>query len=258
MMRGLTSKRRAVARLAVVFLALAVLGGMGAVAGQAAAPFTISIDKPVPFDGLTASLSGVADSPSNTVHHIDVDWGDGNTEEIALDGSGPWTWGPVEHTYADDATYTIVVTLIHAQETGNDKSEATDSTEVTPPCVVDCPTDGNVDGNVDGSTDGQTDGQTDGNVDGSTDGSADGSTDTPPADDTQVLGTTTKKKPLAHTASETTAAAWIAAVMILAGATIRFCAVAPQGDAIRAFEADTDELVGKSLDLVTRSVRTRR
>jgi hypothetical protein len=242
---------RAVARMGVVVLALVALGSLSAIAGHAATPFTLSIDKPVPFDGLTATLTGVADSPSNTVHHIDIDWGDGNTEQLALDGSGPWTWGPVEHTYATGDTYTITATLIHAQESGNDKSEATDSTDVTPPCVVDCPTDGTVDGNVDGSTDGSTDGQTDGNVDGTTDGSTDGT-----SDGTQVLGVSHKKKPLARTASETTAAAWVGIMMLLVGGTIRFCTVSPR--AAVAAEPAGDELVRKSLDLVMRSVRARR
>ena len=249
-------RNRHMARVAIVVVALAALSGLSAVAAFAN-PFTISIDKPITIVGQQVTMTGVADSPSNAGHHIDVDWGDGSTDTISLaDGSGPWTWGPISHTYTTVGSYLITVTLVHQNEQGNDKSTATDSSLVDVGCQVNCGTDGSVDGATDGTTDGQvdgtTDGTTDGSVDGTTDGSTDGGTVNPPAPKPVVKGRVFHRKPLAHTASETTAFAWFAVIMLMIGATIRFCAVAPQADATVTKANEDDELVARTLALVSR------
>src|SRR5204862_2737782 len=91
---------------------------------------TISIDQPITVSGLQVTMSGVADSPSGSSHHIDIAWGDGSTDTIPLVGNGPWTWGPISHTYAAASSYTVTATLIHANEQGQDQSSATASAEV--------------------------------------------------------------------------------------------------------------------------------
>src|ERR1051326_6270964 len=147
---------RHMARLAIVVLAVAALSGLSAVAALAN-PFVISIDKPLTVVGTTVTMTGTADSPSNAGHHIDIDWGDGSTDTIALDGSGPWVWGPISHTYATTASYTVSATLVHQNEQGNDKSSATDSTVVdVPVCDPNCGTDGSGDGPTNGQTAGTT------------------------------------------------------------------------------------------------------
>jgi hypothetical protein len=235
------------ARLSVVMLALVAMIALGAGLAHAAPPFTVSIDEPVGVSVLTVTLSGTADSPAGGTHQIDIDWGDSNTDTIPLADNGPWTWGPIDHTYAAAGTYTITATHIHSQEEGNDTgADATDSVVVdvpgpVDPCVenpeaAECNVEGNVDGNVDGNTDGNTDGSTE---------------STPPA---EVLGKV-NKKPLAKTANETTAILWAGLIMLMFGATIRFCAVTPS-QAIMT-EGASDDLVAKSLDLVSRLVRPR-
>lgn len=234
------TRRRLSMRLGVVLVAIVAIGSLGMSNAHAAPPFTISITEPVGISDLTVTLSGTADSPSHTSHHIVIDWGDTNTDEIQLgDGPGPWNWGPIDHTYAEAGAYTIVATIIHASDNGQDQGQsATDSAGVVvtepDPCVEDptlpeCqePTD-------DG-------------------GETPPPVVTPPADEPEVLGTV--KKPLAKTASAATTALWTAIIALMIGATIRFCAVEPTRAV--ASVREREDLVAKSLDLVNRMVRSR-
>jgi hypothetical protein len=99
------------ARLGIVLAAMLVIMSMGA--GQAfAAGKLISIDTPVATSGLTAYLSGTADSPVNASHHLEIGWGDSSTSVVPLPGfTGPWSWGPVAHTYAVAGRYRVVAIL---------------------------------------------------------------------------------------------------------------------------------------------------
>jgi hypothetical protein len=229
-------------RLGVVMIAVLAIGIMGAGAAHAAQPFTISITEPVGIDGFTVTMSGTADSPSHTTHHIVIDWGDETTDDIPLgDGPGPWNWGPLEHTFAA-GEYHITATIIHASDNGQDQGQsAVDSVDVvvTPPdpCVEnpeaeECQTDDDS-----GETPPPTVTPT-----------------PPPADKPEVLGET--KKPLAKTASPATAALWTAIIVLMIGATVRYCAVEPATTV--AIDSERDDLVAKTLDLVNRMVHTRK
>ena len=264
-MSGARIRNRRVARVGIVLMVLFALSSLGAAASFAAGPFTISIDQPIAVSGLQVTMSGVADSPSGSSHHIDIAWGDASTDTIPLAGSGPWTWGPISHTYAAEGSYAITATLIHANEQGQDQSSASDSSDVVlPGCGSDCPTDGNVDGTTDGTTDGSVDGTTDGTTDGSVDGTTDGSTDgstggtvvTPVTNKPEVKGRVIHRKPLAHTASETASLAWLGMIVLMIGATIRFCVATPTQPVVAT--DSSDEMVARSLDLVTRIVGSKR
>ncbi len=202
------------ARLGVVLFALAALMSLGVSFTLAAPPFTTTLNVD-DVNEFTVIVSGTANSPSNTTHHMEIDWGDGSSDvlpDFATDA--PWNWGPVSHVYGAPGDYTITATLIHANNQGNDVGMASDSSGVTipGPCEENCPSD---DGTTDDGTtdDGTTD---DGTVDGSTDG---GGTDgTVP---TEVLPQVIKKKPLATTGPETAGLTVFALVLLMAGATIR-------------------------------------
>lgn len=233
------TRRRSSAKLGVVLVAIIAIGSLGMSFAHAAPPFTISITEPVGVADLTVTLSGTADSPSHTTHHIVIDWGDGSTnDDIQLgDGPGPWNWGPIDHTYAAAGTYTITTTIIHASDSGNDQGQsATDSTvvEVTEPdpCVED-PTLPECQEPTPPPT----------------------VEPTPPADEPEVLGEVKKPKPLAKTASPATTALWAAIIVLMIGATVRFCAVEPAP--VVAAAPEREDLVAKTLDLVNRMVRTR-
>jgi len=238
-----TSKHRRVARLGVVLVAMLALGGLGMGLAHAAPPFVISIDEPVTVNGLTVTLSGTADSPSSATHHIVVDWGDTNSDDIPLAGTGPWTWGPIDHTYAAAGTYTVVATIIHASDNGNDQGQsATDSTivEIPPVCTENCEPDPCVENPQ---------------AEGCVTPTPTPKPTTPPADNPpEVLGKV-HKRPLAKTGSggEATAIAWFGAIMLMIGGTIKICTVAPQEMVVA--ETGTEDLVAKSLDLVARLVR---
>jgi hypothetical protein len=209
------------ARLGVVLFALAALMSFGVGLTLAAPPFaaTIAVDD---ITELTVTVSGTADSPSSAEHHMVIDWGDGNEAVLPnFSTDAPWSWGPVDHTYAEEGTYTITATLIHSSENGNDRGTAAASEEVTipGPCTEDCPTD-------DGTTD---DGTTD-------DGTTDGTVQTPP--ETQVQGKTVTKKPivksLAKTGPETTGMTVLGLMLVMAGATIRLLTTREDEAAIAA------------------------
>jgi hypothetical protein len=233
-------------RLGVVLVALIAIGIFGMGAAHADPPFTISITEPAGVNNLTVTLSGTADSPSHADHHIVIDWGDSSTDDtIQLgNGPGPWNWGPLDHTYGGAGTYTITATIIHSNDTGNDQGQSTSDTttvEVGDPCVE----------NPEAEECQPTD---------------DGGEETPPptveptpppADDTpEVLGTVTKPKPLAKTASPAITALWTAIVVMMIGATIRYCAVEPATTI--AAGPEREDLVAKTLELVNRMVRTRK
>ena len=249
------TRRRATTRLGVVLVAMVAMASLGVGLAHAAPPFTISITEPVTIADLTVTLSGTADSPSHTTHHIVIDWGDGSADDdIQLgDGPGPWNWGPIDHTYAAAGTYTITTTIIHASDTGNDQGQsATDSTVVVieEPCPEEgCP---EPDPCVEDPTLPECQEPTD-----------DGGEETPPpvvtppADDApEVLGEVKKPKPLAKTASPATTALWAAIIVLLIGATVRYCAVEP-ATAVVVAAPQREDLVAKSLELVSRLVRTR-
>jgi hypothetical protein len=247
------TRRRLGTRLGVVLVAIVAIGSLGMSFALAAPPFTISITEPVTIADLTVTLSGTADSPSHTAHHIVIDWGDGSTnDDIQLgDGPGPWNWGPIDHTYAEAGTYTITTTIIHASDTGNDQGQsATDSTVVE---VVDpCPEEGctEPDPCVEDPTLPECQEPTD---DGGEETPPPGVETPPPADEPDVLGTV--KKPLAKTASPATTALWAAIIVLMIGATVRYCAVEPA--TVVAAAPQREDLVAKSLDLVNRMVRSR-
>lgn len=174
------------AKLGVVLFVVAALMSFGVGLTLAAPPFVISIDVPISASGLTVSLTGTADSPSQTTHHVEIVWGDGNTDVLPdFASDAPWTWGPVDHTYAAAGTYTITTTLIHATNQGNDQGTATDSSTVTVLGAEEPPAE----------------------------------TVTPPA---EVLPKVIKKKPLAKTGAETAGLTVIGIMLMMAGATIRF------------------------------------
>ena len=232
-------------QLGVVLVAMVAIASLGMSAAHAAQPFTISITEPVGIDGFDVTISGVADSPSHTTHHIVIDWGDGATVDIPLgDGPGPWNWGPLTHTFAA-GEYHITATIIHASDNGNDQGQsAVDSVDVviTPPdpCVENPQAEG-----CQTPTPTPTPTPTENPT-------------TPPADDTpQVLGEVKKPKPLAKTASPATTALWAAMIVLMIGATIRFCAVEPATEVVRA-TPEQDDLVARSLELVNRMVRSRK
>lgn len=232
-------------QLGVVLVAMVAIASLGMSAAHAAPPFTISINEPVGIDGFTVTISGTADSPSHTTHHIVIDWGDGATDDIQLgDGPGPWNWGPLDHEFAA-GEYHITATIIHASDNGNDQGQsAVDSVDVivTPPdpCVENPQAEGCESDDDGGETPPPTVTPT-----------------PPPADDTQVLGEVKKPKPLAKTASPATTALWAAMIVLMIGATIRFCAVEPATEVVYA-KPERDDLVARSLELVNRMVRSRR
>jgi hypothetical protein len=185
-----TKKSRS-ARLGVVLFSMAALMSFGVGLTLAAPPFstTIAVDD---ITDLTVTVSGDADSPSKTTHHMVIDWGDGNEDVLPnFTTDAPWGWGPVSHTYAADGSYTITATLIHANDQGNDQGSASASTQVTvvAPCTVDC-----------------------------------GGSAPPPA---EVEGNTITKKPvvkggkLAKTGPETTGMTVVGLMLLMAGATLR-------------------------------------
>ena len=185
-----SSKKSRSARLGVVLFAMAALMSFGVGLTLAAPPFTttIAVDD---ITDLTVTVSGDADSPSKTTHHMVIAWGDGNEDVLPnFSTDAPWSWGPVSHTYAADGSYTITATLIHATEQGNDQGSASASTQVTVigPCTVDC-----------GGTQ-------------------------PPA---EVEGNTITKKPvvkgskLAKTGPETAGMTVVGLMLLMAGATLR-------------------------------------
>lgn len=240
------SQHRRVASLAVVLVALFALGALGMGLAHAEPPFVISINEPVTLNDLTVTISGTADSPSSATHHIVIEWGDTNTDDIPLAGTGPWTWGPIDHTYAAAGNYTVVATIFHASDNGNDQGQsATDSTivEIPPVCTENCEPDPCVENPQDPACVVPTPTPT--------------PVVNPPAKNPpEVLGKTTTKKPLAKTASaETTALAWAGVLMLMVGATFRLCTVAPAAPI--SWETEGDDKITKSLDLVARLVRQR-
>jgi hypothetical protein len=244
-----SSTRRGVARLGVVMVAMLALGGLGMGIAHAVPPFVISINEPVTVNNLTVTLSGTADSPSSATHHIVVEWGDTNTDDIPLAATGPWTWGTIDHTYAAGGTYTITTTIIHSQDSGNDTgNSATDSTVVEiPTCTENCEVDPCVENP-----------QAEGCATPTPTPTPTPTTTPPPAAENppEVLGKTVTKKPLAKTASaETTALAWAGVLMLMVGATFRLCTVAPAAPI--KLDDGAEDLVAKSLDLVARLVRPR-
>jgi hypothetical protein len=125
------SKKSRSARLGIVLFSMAALMSFGVGLTLAAPPFstTIAVDD---ITDLTVTVSGDADSPSKTTHHMVIDWGDGNEDVLPnFSTDAPWGWGPVSHTYAADGSYTITATLIHANDQGNDQGSASASTQVT-------------------------------------------------------------------------------------------------------------------------------
>jgi hypothetical protein len=125
------SKKSRSARLGVVLFVMAALMSFGVGLTLAAPPFTttIAVDD---ITDLTVTVSGDADSPSKTTHHMVIAWGDGNEDVLPnFSTEAPWSWGPVSHTYAADGSYTITATLIHATVQGNDQGSASASTSVT-------------------------------------------------------------------------------------------------------------------------------
>lgn len=126
-----SARRVRATRISVVLFAVAALMSFGVSFTLAAQPFVVSIDEPVSVSGHTVTMTGTADSPSNADHHLVVEWGDGNTYTLPdFETDGPWTWGPLQHTYDAAGSYTITVTLIHAQDQGNDRNSATDTANV--------------------------------------------------------------------------------------------------------------------------------
>src|SRR5687768_5566499 len=108
------------ARLGVVLFALAALMSFGVGLTLAAAPFaaTIAVDD---ITELTVTVSGTADSPSSAEHHMVIDWGDGNEDVLPnFSTDAPWSWAPVDYTYAEEGTYPLTDTLIHPNENAND------------------------------------------------------------------------------------------------------------------------------------------
>ena len=125
------SRRVRGTRVSIVLFVVAALMSFWVSFSLAAQPFEVSIDKPVAVDGHTVTMTGTADSPSKADHHLVVEWGDGNTDTLPdFDGDAPWTWGPLQHTYEAAGSYTITVTVIHAQDSGNDRNSASDTAAV--------------------------------------------------------------------------------------------------------------------------------
>jgi len=68
-------------------------------------------------EGGTVTLSGDFIDVDSTVHFGTVDWGDGSTSTVIRDsdivdgGSDDFAFSDLTHTYADDGTYTITVTV---------------------------------------------------------------------------------------------------------------------------------------------------
>ena len=119
------------AKVSVVLFIVVALMSLGVSFTLAAPPFEVSIDEPIDVSDFTVTLTGTADSPSSATHHLVVEWGDGNTDTLPdFTTDAPWAWGPLEHTYSQAGTYTITTTLIHSQDSGNDRGSASDSATV--------------------------------------------------------------------------------------------------------------------------------
>lgn len=96
------------------------------IAGSAmtASPWNVDIQSAV-RSGFTVTIAGEAFSPAGQAsgNWLEIDWDDGTVDTLPnFVGSGPWSWGPVDHTYADEGSYTITATLLHASPNGNDRN----------------------------------------------------------------------------------------------------------------------------------------
>jgi len=126
--------RRLLRRAMTVVMLTPVISLALAGVGSTASPWNVDIVSAVRTD-LTVTIAGTAYSPAGQAsgNYLEIAWGDGAGETLTpFVGSGPWSWGPVAHTYASDGTYTITATLLHASPRGNDRN-ATDTVVIVIP-----------------------------------------------------------------------------------------------------------------------------
>jgi LPXTG-motif cell wall-anchored protein len=131
---------------AAVVLAMSLVT-VGVSAGVAsAAPCTLTVSAPV-VTPLHADFSWVGTYSGPThLFTFSINWGDGSTSDLTSSiGSSPWS-GTASHDYATAGSYTVVLSFIHSQVSGQDRCDSTQDTfpivvppPVNLPPVVSCP-----------------------------------------------------------------------------------------------------------------------
>jgi hypothetical protein len=222
---------------AAFVVAVMIASSMAAVGtASAAGVCSITVNQPV-VTPLHIAVDGDAtyNGPQANIFSFTVNWGDGVTEDIPVQAD-PFTWS-VSHDYTTAGPYTVSIEMIHAQQQGQDTCAGAYSASVDvppPPGPEICGNgvDDNGDGQIDegcptppppaeicgNGIDDNNNGVVDENC--PTGGTTGG---THSSGGTKVLAkTATKQAPLATTGAATTAAAWLGAMMLMAGLAMRF------------------------------------
>jgi len=251
--------RRVTAVKALFVVAVMIASSMAAVGTASAANVcSVTVNAPV-LTPLHASYDGTAtyNGPASNIFSFTVSWGDGSVENIPVvdipaTGTDPFNWS-ASHDYAAAGSYTVSISMVHAQAQGQDicAGAYTDTVDVPPPPPPPGPEicgdgiDNDHDGQIDegcptppppppaqeicgNGRDDNGNGVIDENCPSNTGGGSTGG-------GTKVLGKVTKKSaaPLATTGAATTAAAWLGAIMLMLGLAMRFVR-APRLSAVSA------------------------
>jgi hypothetical protein len=249
---------RVTAVKALFVVAVMIASSMAAVGTASAANVcSVTVNTPA-LTPLHASYDGTAtyNGPANNILSFTVSWGDGSVDNIPVvdipaTGTDPFSWS-ASHDYAAAGSYTVAISMVHAQAQGQDVcagaySATVDVPPPPPPAQEICGDgiDNNNNGQIDegcptppppaqeicgNGVDDNGNGVIDENCPSNNPGG--GSTS---SGGTKVLGKVTKKSaaPLATTGAATTAAAWLGAIMLMLGLAMRFVR-APRLSAVSA------------------------
>jgi Ca2+-binding RTX toxin-like protein len=136
-------------KLATIFEDTYTLGGFNTVAGQSLHldfneppiinPENLALSMATVDEGSPATLSGTFTDPNaGQVHTVVIDWGDGTILTTIELGEGVHEFGPVPHTYADDAAtpYAIAVTVTDGPGESDDAAAAVTVVNVPPTLIL--------------------------------------------------------------------------------------------------------------------------
>jgi hypothetical protein len=95
---------------------------------------TLSLSSSTIDEGDSVTLNGGFTDPDSSIHSATIDWGDGSTDTLPADqiinnGNGTFSLESIDHTYADDGSYTV--TLQVSDGDGNNAEPTTAAVTVS-------------------------------------------------------------------------------------------------------------------------------